>query len=535
LLPSRHRNLAAIAVGVALAGVPAAAAHAWLNSYVERQAHDEAHNSARRAIALAEKRIGGVIAALEDLTRRGITACGRTDLDAMHDMSFAVLPVKEVSVIGPDGTTLCTNLGLPLGRRQVISAHAVDPHPGILLEVLRLGERAEHVVRIRRVAADGPGLGVLIPADLFVPILSSTGGPFSASARVATANGTVIAERRPAADAVELITAQLQSEPFGLVATVATSRADFVAAHADLIDIGTIGTASFSVLMLVLAAFGLSRPRIDLHADMVRALQCGEFVPYYQPIVDLTTARVVGAEVLARWRKADGTLVSPAHFIPTAESSGLIIDITRALMERVRDEAGAALACRPRVTVSFNLSARHFADESIVQDIKAIFAASPLPPKQIMLEVTEREPLDNLTMARRVIAALQGIGVQVGIDDVGTGHSGLSYVLKLGVDFMKVDKVFIDAIGNERYSTTIIETLVELARNMRMDVIAEGVETVEQVEHLRARGIRKAQGFAFAPPLPGASFLKLLEAIDPAPARAGGAPAVPLALAAASA
>ena len=102
-------------------------------------------------------------------------------------------------------------------------------------------------------------------------------------------------------------------------------------------------------------------------------------------------------------------------------------------------------------------------------------------------------------------AALQGLGARVGIDDVGTGHSGLSYMLKLGVDFIKIDKIFVDALDTERYSATIIETLVGLARDMRMEIIAEGVETFEQVQHLRARGIRRAQGYVFAPPLPGAS------------------------------
>ena len=145
----------------------------------------------------------------------------------------------------------------------------------------------------------------------------------------------------------------------------------------------------------------------------------------------------------------------------------------------------------------------------------------------MLLEVTERQALDNLDIARRVIAALQGLGVQVGIDDLGTGHSGLSYMLKLGVDFIKIDKMFVDALDTERYSATIIETLVGLARDMRMEIIAEGVETFEQVQHLRERGIRRAQGYVFAPPLPGASFLQLLAAADgataaTAPAMAGG-------------
>jgi sensor c-di-GMP phosphodiesterase-like protein len=226
---------------------------------------------------------------------------------------------------------------------------------------------------------------------------------------------------------------------------------------------------------------------------------------------------VVSAEVLVRWRRPDGTLVQPAQFIPLAESTGLIVDLTRALMRRVCREAGAAIGARPDFKIGFNLSALHFVDEAIVKDVDRIIGASAIAPSQVLLEVTERQPLD-LTKARRVIAALQGLGVHVGIDDLGTGHSGLSYMLKLGVDFIKIDKMFVDAIGTERYSTTIIDTLVGLGRDMSMDIIAEGVETLEQVQHLRDRGISKAQGYIFARPLPGPSFLKLLEASYTTPA-----------------
>ena len=110
--------------------------------------------------------------------------------------------------------------------------------------------------------------------------------------------------------------------------------------------------------------------------------------------------------------------------------------------------------------------------------------------------------------------------MRIAIDDVGTGHSGLSYMLKLGVDIIKIDKMFVDAIGTDRNSTTIVETLVDLAHNMRMDVVAEGVENFEQVMYLRELGVRSAQGYVFAPPLPGKSFLQLVEAIDPRPAAA---------------
>jgi EAL domain-containing protein (putative c-di-GMP-specific phosphodiesterase class I) len=152
-----------------------------------------------------------------------------------------------------------------------------------------------------------------------------------------------------------------------------------------------------------------------------------------------------------------------------------------------------------------------------VNEIREIFAPSPIALSQVVLEVTERQPLENLTAARSIIGALQDLGVRVAIDDVGAGHGGLSYLLKLGVDIIKIDKLFVDAIGSERHSAVIINSLVELARSMRMDIVAEGVESFEQVAHLRDLGIGLAQGYVFAPPLPLSSFVQLLDAADPIP------------------
>jgi sensor c-di-GMP phosphodiesterase-like protein len=268
----------------------------------------------------------------------------------------------------------------------------------------------------------------------------------------------------------------------------------------------------------VIVGFSLILPArrgIDPVAEIERALKAGELVPYFQPVVDITTGRLRGAEVLIRWRKADGSLVLPASFIPLLESSGLITKVTRALMRRARDQVGAAYGRRPDLNIGFNLAASHFADETIVRDVRDIFENSAIRLSQVSLEVTERQPLENLTETRRIIAALQGLGVSIAIDDVGTGHSGLSYMLKLGVDIIKIDKMFIDAIGTDSNSAAIIETLIELARNLRMDIIAEGVESFEQVVFLRDLGVRAAQGYVFSPPLPAKSFLQLIEAIDP--------------------
>jgi sensor c-di-GMP phosphodiesterase-like protein len=215
-----------------------------------------------------------------------------------------------------------------------------------------------------------------------------------------------------------------------------------------------------------------------------------------------------------RWRKSDGTIIPPATFIPLAESSGLIMEMTRSLMRKVTEELGSVSEARPHLRIGFNLAAQHFSNDSIVEDVRSIFGNSQVKLTQVVLEVTERQPLDDLSHARRVIAALQDLGVKIAIDDIGAGHSGLSYILKLGVDVIKIDKMFVDALGSESSSTAIIETLVDLARNMDIEIIAEGVETFEQVIALRERGIQAVQGYVFAPPLPSTSFLRLLEATD---------------------
>ncbi len=273
-------------------------------------------------------------------------------------------------------------------------------------------------------------------------------------------------------------------------------------------------------MLAVIVLLMRRRPPDSPVEEIKRALAAGEFVPYYQPIVDICTGQLRGAEVLVRWRKPDGTLVLPGTFIPLAESSGLIRAMTRDLMRRVCAETGEAIGRRPALKVSFNFAGQLFSDRSIVSDVRNVFAGGPIRFSQVVLEVTERDPIENFTETRQTIAALQGLGVRIAIDDVGTGHSGLSYMLKLGVDIIKIDKMFVDAVGTDQNATTIVETLIDLAHNMRMDVVAEGVENFEQVMHLRDRGVRQAQGYVFAPPLPGSSFLQLIEAIDPLPKQA---------------
>jgi sensor c-di-GMP phosphodiesterase-like protein len=337
--------------------------------------------------------------------------------------------------------------------------------------------------------------------------------------QLALVDGTILMEigARPSdSETLSAVTNNSRvSNRFGLRVATSYPQIEGEVSLDDLRKIAIVMTGILSFALVALALIFRLRQRDNPVAELERALRLGEFVPYYQPIVDITNGRLRGAEVLMRWKKSDGTVLPPAAFIPLAESSGMIVAMTRSMMRHVINEMGQAYSLRPKLKIGFNMSAEHFSNEAIVHDMRTIFERSQIRYSQIFLEVTERQPLENLNRTRRVIATLQDLGVRIAIDDVGAGHGGLSYILKLGADIIKIDKMFVDALGSDNHSSTIIETLVDLAESMRMDIIAEGVETFEQVVALRERGIRTAQGYVFAPPLPGSSFLKLVEAIDP--------------------
>jgi len=428
-------------------------------------------------------------------------------------------PIKEIVVADESGAERCA----PSGARAqpaMLSRELRTADDRVYLGVIRSSDLGGRALRITwQRAGDALRLASTIPSDVFLvdgALRSASSAPV---VRIMLSEGTLIAAPANALEGTaedgDTIRTHNQSSRYPLLATTSVSRAAVFSAHNDLRTVSRLAAAVLALLTIAFALLLSSRSSANPVAELERALEAGEFVPYYQPLVDLRNGAIVGAEVLMRWRKADGIIIPPAAFIPLAESSGLILDMTRALMVAVRDEFSAVLGRRPGVKVAFNLTARHFDDDKIVADVRDIFAASAIRMSQVVLEVTERQPLEDLLAARRVIAGLQELGCKVAIDDVGTGHGGLSYMLKLAVNYIKIDKLFVDAIGTERYSATIIETLVDLARNMRIEVFAEGVETFEQVKFLRERGVYLCQGYVFAPPLAGPLFRQLLEAAQP--------------------
>jgi sensor c-di-GMP phosphodiesterase-like protein len=506
---SSSLKIAAAVLGVIAVGVPVL----FFNAWVRNQGEDEAVVTAAWALGYAETRIGQTVTAVKELSANGVDSCRPAQMEAMRRAVLLSGPFKELMLIGQNGQVACTDSGV-LTRQHVIASLATADRE-IMLELVRIGDASERLLRIRKVGqADKPSIAAVVPASLLLPQVSMRGGRLNGAIRLIMPGGTVIAEAGAENPELEQHHARHRSQAYGLIVAASMPAGGLIADQGGLRRIAMVVTGLIAIVIL-LSAVRRSRRSNGGTAELAKAILAEEFVPYYQPVVDIQTGKLLGAEVLVRWKRADGSFIEPAAFVALIESSGLSLDLTRSLMRRVRDEIGPALGKRPCVTVAFNVAPQHFDDAMIINDVGTIFDNSQIKLTQIVLELTERHRIENLTAMRRTIAALQGMGCKVAIDDVGTGHSGLSYILKLGVDIIKIDKVFVHALNSEGHSKTIIETLIDLAKNMRMEIIAEGVENFDQVTYLRERGIAAAQGYVFAPPLPASSFLQLLEAMEP--------------------
>ncbi len=251
-----------------------------------------------------------------------------------------------------------------------------------------------------------------------------------------------------------------------------------------------------------------------LETDLRRAIERREIVPYYQPIIDLRSGRIAGFEALARWRHPERGLVSPADFIPLAEETGLIVSIG----ERVLDDACRQMAAwrqrypvEGRLTMNVNVSAKQFAEPGLVEQITETLQRTGLDHRQLKLEITESVIMENPDLAGAILTQLKEYPIRLSLDDFGTGYSSLSYLHRFPVDTLKIDRIFINSIGTAGRDSALVRTIVELARSLGMDVVAEGIETGEQLDHLRQLGCEYGQGYLFSPPRPAAEIERLLD------------------------
>jgi diguanylate cyclase (GGDEF)-like protein/PAS domain S-box-containing protein len=248
------------------------------------------------------------------------------------------------------------------------------------------------------------------------------------------------------------------------------------------------------------AAVGL----LQMETDLRHALEREEFFIQYQPIVNLDDFRLCGFEALVRWRHPERGLISPLDFIPLAEDTGQIIPIGQWVLVQACKQMHRwqrRYGMEHPLFISVNLSGRQFAQSDLIEQIKTTIAESRLNPRGLKLEITESVVMENIETATQMLQQMRDLGVQLSIDDFGTGYSSLSYLHRFPIDTLKIDKSFVMEMVDNNENIEIVRTIIMLAQNLGMDVIAEGVETKEQLALLRRLKCEKGQGYYFSRPL----------------------------------
>jgi diguanylate cyclase (GGDEF)-like protein len=251
--------------------------------------------------------------------------------------------------------------------------------------------------------------------------------------------------------------------------------------------------------------------RLALETSLRRAIENEEFITYYQPVVNLATGEVVGAEALVRWRHPEFGVLPPAKFIGLAEDTGMIVEIGDFVM---RSACAQTRAWQDRgfgrLRIAVNVSARHFQQTNFLDRVVQILTDTRLDPVSLELELTETSIVENPEMAAELLTRIRNLGARVAIDDFGTGYSSLSYLKRLPIDTVKLDRSFVNGATSDPDDAALVMAIITLAHNLGLKVIAEGVETDEQLNFLRLLRCDEVQGYLFSKPVPAEVFESLL-------------------------
>jgi sensor c-di-GMP phosphodiesterase-like protein len=476
---------------------------AWEQSSLE----DVAEQGLVRALAALDE----ITSTLRDLGSEPVArSCDDDHVDRMQLVAFETRTIAEVGYFA-DGQLQCTSWGVTDQFIPALDDSDFTTADGVAVTVrmqpLVTGGRQMMAFQL------GSYNALVDPADLVDVIVAS-----DRAVTIATDEQLILSElHTPASAAVQLglattragltddqVYASARAEGLVAVATEARDRLDGKLSDQRRLFV-PVGAAISALLVAVVV--WASRRRLSLLGELASAVRRREFVVHYQPLIELASGRCVGAEALVRWQRPDGTLVRPDLFIPLAEETGMIEAITDQIIEAVGNDLGGLLAEDRTMHVAINLCARDVQTGRALDVVATIVERYNVRPHQIWLEATESGFVDVAAAVPHLERA-RAAGHKIAIDDFGTGYSTLSHLQRLPVDVLKIDKSFIDTIATTSATSSVTSYIIDMATTLGMDIVAEGVETPDQAEYLRSRGVQYAQGWLYAPALERAAFIE---------------------------
>jgi len=482
-LKSKYAHVLMLLAAIA-AFLPVMAVDFVLDSYVRVRERALLQQSADAVATRVQATAYEAIASLRRILADSPSLCTPSFIANVHRQMEQSLYLKQVLVENADGVQYCDALGKDV-KYSPLSHPLSVPNQTETIEVAKYADLRMPALKVTQ------AFGSTRKVSAFVPILAAepdsllSGLKPTSMVRVALTDGA------------EIVTV---GDP---KAYDGRGNVEYVTAVAALL------CGAFLILALQYVR------RSDLPAfDLERAIAAGELKPYYQPVINLRTGALAGCEVLCRWEKKNGEVVPPGAFIDYAEVTGLALPMTVSLMQQVKADLSGLCGEMPDIKISINLFEGHFRDGNVVDDVHTIFANSAIGFRQLVFEITERKPLEKMAQAQSVIAGLHALGCRLAMDDAGTGHSNLAYLQTLGVDVVKIDRVFVDMIKPEGAPVPVLDGLIAMARDLGTEIVAEGVETEAQALYLRARGVVQAQGYLFAPALKAGAFRDLARALN---------------------
>ncbi len=500
-----------VLIALVLATTPLFAINIILNQFAERRAITEMEAMGQVSIHRAEEAISTTVSLLQRLDRDGVQTCSAEDRVIYEKLIVEHGMIDAIGLADAAGQRMCIFPDRELAGEIILPPVRTDgPLVGIgMLDRDYLGARAAVISwdlkdQTRLFAEVTPAVIAMDPGPEYLRSYRRAELRLGDNLLWYNVGGYNSEESSPES----VLSVDVASELYPLVARITAPASAALYVVKDLKVVAAAACAGIAVLFVAIGIWLSWRPESEANDEFIAAISNGEFIPFYQPVMDIESLRLRGCEVLMRWRRPNGTIVSPGQFMAYAENNGHIFDMTRHMMRVSSEEVGELYGENPDFKLSINLFAGHFQDREVVADIKSIFENSKISFQQIVVEVTERHPLEDMEQARKIMAELQALGVRIALDDVGTGHGGMAYLQKLGVDIIKIDKMFIDTISSDDNSTTIVDSMVELADNLGMGIIAEGVEQEEQIERLLELGVTAAQGYYFAKPMPASEFIE---------------------------